>query len=118
VDDFKGALLVNLREYYEKDGEELPGSKVCACVHAKWLCMSSPDAQLHQTHPAAYCNIVQHPAQRQSRQPAYRGSRCSTSSGRVCTRGSLLCRQRSQPMRPPSVEWSDAAEQFHSASQL
>lgn len=25
VGEYKGALLVNIREYYEKDGEELPG---------------------------------------------------------------------------------------------
>jgi hypothetical protein len=28
VDEFKGRQLINIREYYEKDGEELPGSKV------------------------------------------------------------------------------------------
>ena len=29
VSSFKGKTLVNVREYYEKDGKELPGKKVC-----------------------------------------------------------------------------------------
>ena len=29
VSSFKGKTLVNVREYYEKDGQELPGKKVC-----------------------------------------------------------------------------------------
>lgn len=33
VSQFKGKTMVNVREYYERDGEELPGKKV------RWLCM-------------------------------------------------------------------------------
>ena len=29
VTDFKGKTFVNVREYYEKDGKDLPGKKVC-----------------------------------------------------------------------------------------
>lgn len=28
VSSFRGQTMVNLREYYEKDGQELPGKKV------------------------------------------------------------------------------------------
>jgi len=29
ISEFKGKRMVNIREYYEKDGESLPGKKVC-----------------------------------------------------------------------------------------
>lgn len=29
ISSFRGKNMVNLREYYEKDGQELPGKKVC-----------------------------------------------------------------------------------------
>jgi Transcriptional Coactivator p15 (PC4) len=29
VSTFRGKSMVNIREYYEKDGQELPGKKVC-----------------------------------------------------------------------------------------
>lgn len=28
ISSFRGKTLVNIREYYEKDGQELPGKKV------------------------------------------------------------------------------------------
>ena len=37
VSEFKGKLMVNIREYYEKDGKSLPGKKVslpCAIDHS------------------------------------------------------------------------------------
>lgn len=30
ISDFKGKRMVNIREYYEKDGKDLPGKKVMA----------------------------------------------------------------------------------------
>lgn len=30
MQEFKGTRMVNIREYYEKEGEMLPGKKVCA----------------------------------------------------------------------------------------
>jgi len=30
VQEFKGTRMINIREYYEKEGEMLPGKKVCA----------------------------------------------------------------------------------------
>ncbi len=32
ISSFRGKTMVNIREYYEKDGEELPGKKV-SCSH-------------------------------------------------------------------------------------
>jgi len=32
ISKFRGKVLVNMREYYEKDGQELPGKKV-RCRH-------------------------------------------------------------------------------------
>lgn len=44
ISDFKGKKLVNVREYYEKDGEWLPGKKVGATARpepcawtTKWI---------------------------------------------------------------------------------
>jgi hypothetical protein len=30
ISTFRGKTMVNIREYYEKDGQELPGKKVCS----------------------------------------------------------------------------------------
>ena len=32
ISEFKGKTMINIREYYEKDGESLPGKKVCVMV--------------------------------------------------------------------------------------
>lgn len=32
VSEFKGARLINVREFYEKDGNLLPGKKVATCI--------------------------------------------------------------------------------------
>ena len=39
INDFKGKSLINIREYYEKDGEALPGKKVMSFVltYSYWL---------------------------------------------------------------------------------
>ncbi len=31
ITEFKGTIMINIREYYEKDGEALPGKKVRRC---------------------------------------------------------------------------------------
>lgn len=33
ISNFRGRNMVNIREYYEKDGEELPGKKVRPIAH-------------------------------------------------------------------------------------
>ena len=42
ISEFKGKFMVNIREYYEKDGEVLPGKKVCLicipfCFYVIWF---------------------------------------------------------------------------------
>ena len=37
ISEFKGKTMINIREYYEKDGESLPGKKVCVMVLLGWL---------------------------------------------------------------------------------
>jgi hypothetical protein len=32
ISTFRGKTMVNIREYYEKDGQELPGKKVCSSL--------------------------------------------------------------------------------------
>lgn len=39
VQEFKGKVMVNVREYYEKDGQMLPGKKVR--VYSFFYCFSS-----------------------------------------------------------------------------
>jgi hypothetical protein len=34
ISSFRGKNMINIREYYEKDGQELPGKKVRCC---KWI---------------------------------------------------------------------------------
>ena len=36
INDFRGKSLISVREYYEKDGESLPGKKVRAVVLYYW----------------------------------------------------------------------------------
>ena len=37
ITKFKGTHMVNIREYYEKDGEALPGKKVGSLFHLFYL---------------------------------------------------------------------------------
>ena len=37
VTTFKGKYMLNIREYYEKDGELLPGKKVCSPLLSKLI---------------------------------------------------------------------------------
>lgn len=46
VSTFRGKTLVNVREYYEKDGQELPGKKVDSCSFSFWIDGWSTDATL------------------------------------------------------------------------
>lgn len=36
VSEFKGKAFVNIREYYEKDGKQLPGKKGIALAIDQW----------------------------------------------------------------------------------
>lgn len=36
ISEFKGKRMVSIREYYQKDGEYLPGKKVCPCRLDVW----------------------------------------------------------------------------------
>ena len=36
VSEFRGKKLVNIREYYEKDGEQLPGRKGISLTLEQW----------------------------------------------------------------------------------
>jgi hypothetical protein len=37
ISEFKGKKYINIREYYEKDGKDLPGKKVQYFVGVYWL---------------------------------------------------------------------------------
>lgn len=37
ISEFKGKKYINIREYYEKDGKDLPGKKVLYFVGVYWL---------------------------------------------------------------------------------
>jgi hypothetical protein len=39
VSSFKGRTMVNVREYYEKDGLELPGKKVSSLFYYLFICL-------------------------------------------------------------------------------
>ena len=39
VSDFKGKLLINIREYYEKAGKELPGQKGISLTPEQWTAL-------------------------------------------------------------------------------
>ena len=36
ISEFKGKLMVNIREYYEKDGESKPGAKGISLPPEQW----------------------------------------------------------------------------------
>lgn len=41
VSEFKGKLMVNIREYYEKDGKTLPGTKGISLPPEQWHKLSA-----------------------------------------------------------------------------
>ena len=38
ISEFKGKKMVNIREFYEKDGKDLPGKKVRVLSFASYIC--------------------------------------------------------------------------------
>jgi hypothetical protein len=49
ISTFRGKTMVNIREYYEKDGQELPGKKVSCNGSRVCNCMPANSANLGNT---------------------------------------------------------------------
>ena len=67
ISSFRGKTLVNIREYYEKDGQELPGKKVGPSLAIFLILLSRPAddsyreyrCQSNNFHPLSpYCLIL------------------------------------------------------------
>lgn len=55
ISSFCGKTLVSIREYYEKDGHELPGKKVCL------LCSNRPRHETHRLRRESLYQLISFP---------------------------------------------------------